>query len=114
MRSKRRPVHHGIAASAMLRGVAATPVAEAGNVDDEDLVRTEPMPVGAASGWSGDPLAVLVCAGSPGTAPSVDRPEVTGRFRSLDCQAVPIVPARTELISVRDSAGQQNTPGKVD
>jgi len=27
-------------------------------------------------------------------------------------QAAPIVPARTELISVRDSVGRQNTPGK--
>ena len=50
-------VHHGVAGSAVLGGVAAA-VTEAGGVTDKDLVRAERMPVRAAVWRLHHPLAV--------------------------------------------------------
>ena len=41
-----RPVHDGVAGSAVPAGVAPAAVAEAGDVADEDLAGAEQMPVG--------------------------------------------------------------------
>lgn len=51
-----RPVHDGVAGSAVPACVAAAAVTEAGDVTDEDLLRAEGVPVGASAGRSGDPL----------------------------------------------------------
>jgi hypothetical protein len=40
----------------MPAGVPAATVSEADDVSDEDLVRAEGVPVGAACWWVGDPL----------------------------------------------------------
>ena len=56
MRVQRWPVHHSVAAAAVPGGVSTAAVSEAGDVPDEDLVRAEPVPVGAAARRSGDPL----------------------------------------------------------
>jgi hypothetical protein len=53
---ERRPVHHGIASSAMPAGVTAAAVSEAGYVTDENLVRAEAVAVRAAGRRMRDPL----------------------------------------------------------
>jgi hypothetical protein len=40
----------------MPAGVSSTAVSEAGDVSDEDLIRSERVPIRAAGWWSGDPL----------------------------------------------------------
>ena len=55
MSVKRRPVHHGVAGSAVPGGVSAA-VTEARDMTDEDLVRAERVAVGASRRWVGDPL----------------------------------------------------------
>jgi hypothetical protein len=52
----RRPVHHGIAGSAVPAGMATAAMAEANDVPDEDLIRAEGVPVRASRGRVGDPL----------------------------------------------------------
>jgi hypothetical protein len=56
---ERRPVHDGVACSAVPGGMPASAVTEAGDMTDEDLVRSEWVAVGAASQsqWLGHPLA---------------------------------------------------------
>ena len=53
---QRRLVHHRVTGSAMPAGVSSTAVSEAGDVSDEDLIRSERVPIRAAGWWSGDPL----------------------------------------------------------
>ena len=53
---ERRPVHDGVAGAAMPGGVSTAAVAEAGDMPDEDLIRAEGVPVGAAGWWLGYPL----------------------------------------------------------
>jgi hypothetical protein len=53
-----RPVHHGIAGSAMPTGVPAAAVSETGLMTYQHLSRPEGVPVRAAGRWSGDPLPV--------------------------------------------------------
>jgi hypothetical protein len=55
---ERRPVHHGIAGSAMPAGVSAAAVSKADDMSDEDLIRAESVPVRASGRWVGDPLPV--------------------------------------------------------
>ena len=52
---ERRPVRRLIALAACPGGVPAA-VTEAGDMSDEDLVRAEGVPVGAAGWWLGYPL----------------------------------------------------------
>ena len=56
MSVKRRPVHHGVAGSAVPGGVSAAAVTEARDMTDEDLVRAERAAVRASRRWVGDPL----------------------------------------------------------
>jgi hypothetical protein len=55
---ERRPVHDGIAGSAMPAGVSAAAAAEADDMSDEYLIRTEDVAVRATGGRLRDPLAV--------------------------------------------------------
>ena len=56
MRVEWRPVHHGIAGSAVPAGVSAAAVTKAGDVSDEDLIRAKGVAVRAAGRWLGYPL----------------------------------------------------------
>ncbi len=53
---KRRPVHHGVAGSAVPGGVPAAAVTETGDIADEDLIGAEGVPVGASGGRFGRPF----------------------------------------------------------
>ena len=57
MSVERRPVHHGVAGSAVPGGVSAAAVTETSHVADEDLVGAEGVPVGASAGCFSHPLA---------------------------------------------------------
>lgn len=52
------PVHDRLAGAAVPGGVSAAAVAEARDMPDEYLIRTEGMSVGASARWLGHPLAV--------------------------------------------------------
>src|SRR6478752_7105505 len=64
---QRRPVHHGVTDAARPGGVSAA-FAQAGLMADQDLVRAEGVPVGAARWWVGDPLPVCCLNSSPSTS----------------------------------------------
>ena len=54
---ERRPVHHGVACSAVPARVSAPAVTQAGNMADEDLVCAKRVPVGASARCFGHPFA---------------------------------------------------------
>ena len=56
VRVQGRPIHHGVAGSAMPAGMTASAVSEAGDVSDEDLIQTETVSVRASGRHVRDPL----------------------------------------------------------
>jgi hypothetical protein len=99
---QRWPVHHGVAGSAMPTGVSTAAVSEAGDVADEDLIRSELVPVRAACRRMGDPIPgrrLYQLAQHNGQPMAVQNyPRLSSRFRkqTLSCTCTPKVTSDRE------------------
>jgi hypothetical protein len=67
VRVERQPINHRVAGSAVPGGVSAAAVTEAGDVTDQDLVRSEEVPVGHRLGGRVIHLPLAVRTRSPST-----------------------------------------------